>query len=74
MGKMLVLIHADPFGYSDRGYSGQTVPILFVLVPDMFPISHGYSWLNVPGLWACCFVVFLCPGCGLEFIYDWYAG
>ena len=61
MGKMLFLIHADPFGYSDRGYGGQTVPVLFVL---------GCLCLGCGRV----VVVFLWPGCGLEFIYDWYAG
>ena len=38
------------------------------------PVSHGYSWLPVPGLWADFFFWFPVPGLWACGIYGWFAG
>ena len=39
---------------------------VMVVVQVFIHVSLGSFWLSVPELWAGCFMVFLCPGCGLE--------
>ena len=40
--------------------------VLWWLCRLFIPVSLGSFWMPEPGLWAGCYVVYLCPGCGLE--------
>ena len=33
----------------------------------LFLVSHWFSWLPMPELWADYVLILLCPGCGLMF-------